>query len=1005
LNATSPKHSRNKKIVFIAVKVLFLAALIVFVFRPETFGFSPDLFQDITPGSLLEVLRELDVRAAVPWLIFALVMKLGGIFSGILRWRLLLQAQGLPIPSWYLTKCWFMGRAIGLFLPGTVGLDGYRLVESARYTGEVAKCTAVIVVEKVIGFVVLFSVVFMILPHGLTLFEFKPILLALTLAILGSFIALALLLLFRPRAAQVMVAVIPTPRFLRNKVNNFGASLRLFHGKPGTLALAILCGYGIHAGIWLMYYGAVMAVMPNTAGFLDILFAFALVTVGSIIGPTVSGAGVREAGFALVFGRRGAAAAGLVSGHLGLWIGEVIPFLLSLPLLLLTTRPSRETLMERIQALRAQGVEMDRELLHLSPNMVADYRRRLVDTVGSGLLAGLLAGALAGLGEALWLATRMTGSTELQALWWGPLVYGVLFACAGAAMAAVFCFLCLAADRFPRPLVTFALSMALLLGAGIWVLGRFRIRRDVLQDRALSFQHELGLLAIAAGVALGAVLFAMIAGPILKGRRGRGLMAAVGVFAAVVLGGGVLAKKMAAEAPGMEAPAPAVVAHGPNIVLIAADALRADYLALYESETGVVTPALDALAHDGVLYLNAFSQASWTKPSFGTIFTSHYPEAHGATGKMSPLRTDITTMAEALAGQGYYTKGLANNPNISSVFNFDQGFDDYTELKPSLYFGAESSSSKMVGYQVLRRVRQIAQERLLGGRLSIGDFYQPAEVVTDEAAEWLANSRNKERPFFLFLHYMDTHDPFMDHETGHAYARARNESPDPALAAPMAKAYRDEIAYMDAHIGRILTYLKEQGLYEDALIVFTADHGEEFYDHEGWWHGKTLYDEVIGVPLTVKYPGNAFTGTVQGGLVRHLDVAPTMAAAAGAPLPADWQGISLIAPDGTLRATTSDYAYSHNDFENNRLRAVRSLSCKRIEANEDNPRGVAPLEVYDLAADPLEQQNLVGQPSCGDALAPMLEATPEALDNHPPPSATPNVSEETQEQMESLGYL
>lgn len=964
-----------KKAVFVALKVLFLAALVVFVFRPQTFGFPPDLFQGITPHSLVDVVRDLDVAAAIPWLLFALAMKLGGIFSGILRWRILLRAQGLPIPFWYLAKCWFMGRAVGLFLPGTLGLDGYRLVESARYTGEVAKCTAVIVVEKLIGFVVLFSVVFFILPYGLTLFEFKPVLLALVLAILGGFIIVALLLLFRPRAAQVMVAVFPTPAFLRNRVNAFGASLRLFSGQAGSIVLAILCGYGIYLGIWLMYYGTVNAVMPGNAAFRDVLFAFALVTVGSIIGPTVSGAGVREAGFALVFGQRGAAAAGLVSGHLGLWFGEVFPFLLSLPLLLFTTRPSREVLEERIRALRTQSATLNKEQFHLDHGVVAGYRKRLVDTIGSGCLAGLFAGALVGLGEGFWFATHVAAPVELQVLWWAPLAYGLLFACVGAALAASLAFASLVVDRFPRPLATYGVSLVLLAGAGLWGIGRFRLRRDVLQDRALNMQQELGLLAIAGGVALFALVLVVIAAPLLRKSRVRSVGAAAMLFVALVAGGAVLAGAMTTAAPaGPALPAAAAPVQGPNIVLIVADALRADYLSLYRPESGVATPALEGLTADGALYLNAFSEASWTKPAFGSLFTSQYPEVHGATGKMTPLSTESTTLAEALAAQGYYTKGFANNPNIASVFAFDQGFHDYTELKPSLYFGAAPSSAKLLGYQVLRRVRQMAQDRLLGGRLFIRDFYQPAEVVTDEAIAWLGSGEAPEgRPFFLFLHYMDPHDPFMDYDTGHGYARARNESPDPALAEPMAKAYRDEIAHMDKHIGRLLDHLREQGGYDDALIVFTSDHGEEFYDHQGWWHGKTLYDEVIGVPIMVKYPGNAFAGTVVRGLVRHLDVAPTAVAAAGGPVPAGWQGVSLIGPENTPLDGTTDFVYSHNDFENNRLWAIRTATCKRIEANPDNPRGVAPLEVYEIETDPLEQHNRAGEAACGDALGPLLE--------------------------------
>ncbi|MCH7910241.1 MAG: flippase-like domain-containing protein, partial [Candidatus Hydrogenedentes bacterium] len=248
------------------VKVGFIVSAFLLLFRPETFGFPEDQFQNVSFGSLLETLRGLGFGHAIFWFSFAAIVKLAGIFCGVLRWHFLLKGQGVRLPFWYLAKCWFMGRAIGLFLPGTVGLDGYRLIESAAYTGEAIKCTTVIAVEKLIGFVALGLLVFLTLPLGARLFDFNIVLLAIVLGILFTFIATAFLLLLNPRIVQVIVACVPVPNSLRHKVNTLGAAVTAYSAHRGTLFLAVLLGLGVHLGICLMYFGVAMAVSGGEVG-------------------------------------------------------------------------------------------------------------------------------------------------------------------------------------------------------------------------------------------------------------------------------------------------------------------------------------------------------------------------------------------------------------------------------------------------------------------------------------------------------------------------------------------------------------------------------------------------------------------------------------------------------------------------------------------------------------------------------------------------------------------
>jgi arylsulfatase A-like enzyme len=479
----------------------------------------------------------------------------------------------------------------------------------------------------------------------------------------------------------------------------------------------------------------------------------------------------------------------------------------------------------------------------------------------------------------------------------------------------------------------------------------------------------------------------------------------------IVAAGAALA---AANPPKHEAPAFASkgLTGSPNVVLIAVDTLRADFLQAYNMNARPKTPNVLALSQDAVVFQNAIAQSSWTKASFGTILSGLYPEAHTATGKASALPLEITTMAEVLNAGGYYTRGFSNNPNITSLFNYNQGFVEYTDLKPDLLFGAKASCEKLVGYDILRKVYQVAAGKLFKGRINITDFYQPAEVVTDTGLAWIDGlERPKDAPFFLFLHYMDPHDPYRDPDhPGKGYARVQMANPDPdKYKEAFLRSYSYEIEYMDQHVGRLIDGLRQRGLYDDTLIVFTSDHGEEFHEHGGWWHGLSLYDEQIKVPLMLKLPGNAAKGTYISDLARHVDLAPTLAQFARLAPDAKWQGKPLLT--AALESNHGDvtFVHSHLDFEGIQLKSLRGFDKKLILANEGNKRGYAPKELYDLAADPAEQTNLADQEPGAVALFENGIAEMDAYIKEgaaqPQSLSTENLSPAERERMRALGYL
>lgn len=1009
---------KTRMVLGFAGKLAFVAGLFVFLFRPETFGFKPDLFSNITPLSLFEAVGKIDAGNATLWLSLAVVAKLLGIGCGILRWRILLRAQGVHIPVWYMAKCWFWGRAIGLFLPGTLGLDAYRLVESSRYTGEAIKCTTVVAVEKLTGFIALFTLVFLTVPLGLRLFPINPVMLAIVLGVLAVFIGVSLLVLLQPRIIQVLVAVVPVPRAVRSKIDKLGAAATAYGQRRGALFAALACGLGVHLGIVFMYFCTATALRAAGTGLLEIFFASPLIIVGQVFAPTVSGMGVREVVMTTLLGGRAGGETAFLFGHLGLWVGEIVPFLLSLPLLLFTTRPNRDTMMEEIASVRAAASHADAESLHLKQEEIRAYEGKVFGTLAAGLFGGIFAGALIGLAEAAWLRWDLAGLTEIDAFIWGAYTYGFLFAGVGLGVAAGLLFLYLLFDRFASWLTSFALCYMGAFTAGGLVIGLFRYKRDILEG------HNPNLMQMAAlvGIVLGAALITGLAGTfkvrvatrIVKGPIGRVALGVV-AFALMVLAGVVLSnvlKPHVVEANFI----PQGKATGPNVFLIAVDTLRADYVQTFNPDAKTVTPSISSLAEDGVLYANAFSQASWTKASFGTIFTGMYPECHTAVTKTASLPPGVDTIAELLTAEGYYTRGYSNNPNITSLFGYNQGFTEYIDLRPSLLFAASESASKLSMYEVLRAVREKINTKLPGPlrtKININEYYQPADSVRETALGWLDGpTKPTDTPFFLFTHFMDPHDPYRDPESPDGgYGRKRmGDNPDPAVwKETFQKAYIGEINFLDQELGKFLNGLKERGLYDDALIILTADHGEEFCEHGGWWHGQTLYNEQTRVPMIVKLPGNAHAGERNPYYARNLDLAPTILHFAGLPKGKLMDGQSLFDEAGKPTNESISFAYAENNFEGIVLQAVQTKEGKVIKANEGNSRKLAPVEYYDLPNDPTEQKNLAGDPSVAMTEKQLLDAidTYKRIcdENAVEPAAAAPVSAALQEQLEALGYL
>jgi arylsulfatase A-like enzyme len=569
----------------------------------------------------------------------------------------------------------------------------------------------------------------------------------------------------------------------------------------------------------------------------------------------------------------------------------------------------------------------------------------------AGAVAGAtLAALVVGLGEALVVSVERHLGIDAGLLFFAVLFYGLTGVVAGIALGVA---LPLIGAR--RGGSAYALGGALTFSALVTVIGRFRVFRDVLHETfdgqtisPLTFQ----LSSLVAALVLAAFAFAILRA---VGRREGAATSLVTALGILVVGVGVSGGAMLVRGtPPSVARSPLAsrgTAHGPNVILVMVDTLRADHLSCYGYEA-IRTPAIDALAADGSRFAHAYAQASWTRPSVATILTSLYPSSHKAIHKSDILPDAVTTLPEVLQAAGYRTIGFANNINVAPLFNFQQGFDEYVFLEPAFFFGATESAAQLTLYNQLRLVR----ERYLSQVKHVENYYQPAEVVTDRGLGWITEYAAT-APFFLFLHYMDPHDPYFMHPwNGEALARVANPNPDRSLADRYRAAYDGEIVYLDAQLGRLVAGLRARGVYDDTMIVLTADHGEEFCEHGGWWHGQTLYDEQLAVPLIVKAPRGGPAGVVNDAMVASLDIAPTIIAVAGAIAPESMVGrpLSLAASAPAPR----DHAFAESDLEGNVLQAYRSEGWKLIQANPGNPRGLPTRQLFEMTSDPRERRDL-----------------------------------------------
>lgn len=445
----------------------------------------------------------------------------------------------------------------------------------------------------------------------------------------------------------------------------------------------------------------------------------------------------------------------------------------------------------------------------------------------------------------------------------------------------------------------------------------------------------------------------------------------------------------------------------PNVIFILVDTLRADRLGCYGRADGL-SPLMDEWAAEGVLFERATAESSWTLPSVASFFCGFYPTVHKVTsyedalqksrvaGEVRYFGDEFTTLAEVLQASGYETAGFSANPFVTRKFGFAQGFEHFDS--------------------------------------SFADNSTQGGVVNAAALKWLA-TRDVSKPFFMYLHYMDIHDPYkasaqfveplvdaVEAKPDKRTLTERERKRHVRYFTKSAVAYKDVpkhtrlfqyadywqarydsgVPQINVYLNELRAKLVELGLWDNALLVMTADHGESLGEHLIWAHGLSAHQDQLHVPLILRWPGRLPEGKRIGSTVRLFDVMPTLLELLEIDAPERIQARSLC---GLIRGDASSvpFAFAEAVKEHPGEKALIVAQWKLLAYTSEDR-----YELYDLDADPTERNDLANQqPQRVEELKKLLsrqitenEALGRGVD-----AKSAAISEEERQRFQSLGYF
>lgn len=437
----------------------------------------------------------------------------------------------------------------------------------------------------------------------------------------------------------------------------------------------------------------------------------------------------------------------------------------------------------------------------------------------------------------------------------------------------------------------------------------------------------------------------------------------IGISLLVLLGGSVRAEERAK----------------PNIFVLLADTLRADHLGVYGYGQDT-SPAIDAFARKSLIFSHAYSTSNFTAPAVASIFTGLYPMTHTMNPpnkhpdqckELPGLPAALETLAELLKRNGYATAAVTPNPWIKRDLGFAQGFETFKEL-----YTARASDVNASAREILK-------------------------------------SRKSGKPLFLYLHYMDPHAPYDPPKELRDKFRAE-PGYEPAIAEVL-RLYDGDIHYLDREIDGLLSYLKEQKLFDGSAIVFVGDHGEQFGERGQMRHGHQLFNEETWVPLIVKPPGRFEPDRIES-TVSLIDLYPTLLGMAGIAVPEGTSGLSLL-NSGALESRRGVLSEVNLEL---RQSAFVDRAGKRLLLGSGRDAPAAPgapaqppsapadqlIGIYDSRAERIERRR-IEDPELEEVLRSAMDASiAEALSSSRKPARSiREVDPETIERLRSLGYL
>jgi arylsulfatase A-like enzyme len=652
--------------------------------------------------------------------------------------------------------------------------------------------------------------------------------------------------------------------------------------------------------------------------------------------------------------------------------------------------------------------------------VIPGWQWRLIATLmGAYAAMGILTGPAAGLLLKMITRDRMPGAARTAATLTIALAFFTSLIAAGdfrgpelvaLAMALLLIVLlggALMSERFKRVLLLASpwTASLLLLGAP------WSVHEALNSETSRLFRvllPELVLLVIVVLAALGRRIW--------RGRPAtiRGQAALMLAISVAFVGVTLMTSGIGIPAAGMGQRGVAASTAKPNVVLISMDTVRADHTSLYGYDRDT-TPHLREWAASASLYMRAIATSDFTLPSHASMFTGMYPEWHGAFNdgiNVQALPLNRLTLAEVLGSHGYWTgESAANHVYLAGWTNLAKGFRFAKNERPVVL---KPNSFHL--RRVAQRLLSLVADMTILDRRSLA-----AEDIGARGAFLLDRAKASGSPFFLFLNFMDAHAPYLP---GPPFDN-RFSDQDPRFTSPVEQErwktlerqplsaselsftisqYDGAIGAEDESIALLINRLKESGLYDNTLIIVTSDHGEAFGERNLLQHGQgVVYEDLVHVPLIVKYPGQQ-TGRRSDELISQVDLMPIALALAGIPAPPGLQGSSFLErgndPSRVVYSSATglpSFSQENRRFKGTR-RAIFSGSWKLITWTQGPP------ELYDLASDPQEKQNLYSPENAqAKELSQRLDAWIATI---PHQKTSPSkLDPATRERLKSLGYV